>query len=269
MTAETNDKQTLIRFGYIAGSLLAYMIYLFIFGTLIPFYKIGLTIEGIIHFAVSLGLIWFNIRKTPTAIKQIIIAILLSGFAIVMMAFKLEGEALSGYYAIAEYRTARRVLAFVILLIATHIPISADKIPIAKITKTCKVMMWSAILLLDFAVAFPNINFVSQNQTELYIGHKSEWHTGMLPDVYAIRSGGNDFYVISRTDEHVDILHGERYYKGKDYIVGRNTQDTIWIRPFDPNVDTEEVTIENTNQSLTRWQWQYVAWQWVKDLFER
>lgn len=269
MTAEINYKQTLIRFGYIAGSLLAYIIYLFIFGTLIPFHKIGMTIEGILHFTVSLGLIWFNIRETPTAIKQITIAIFLLGFAIAMMAFKLEGEALSGYYAISEYRTVRRVFALVMLLIATHIPISADKIPMAKIAKTSKVLMWSAILLLDFAVAFPNINFVSQNQTELYIGHKSEWRTGMQPDVYAIRSGGNNFYVISRTDEHTDILHGERYYKGKDYIVGRNTQDTIWIRPFDPNVDTDAVTIENTNQSLTRWQWQYVAWQWVKGLFGR
>ena len=267
MTAETNYKQTLIRFGYTAGSLLAYMIYLFTFGILIPFYKTGLTIEGIIHFAVSLGLIWFNIRKTPSAIKQITIAIFLLGFAIVMMAFKLEGEALSGYYAIAEYQTVRRVFAFVMLLIATHIPMSADKIPMAKIAKTSKAMMWSAILLLDFAVAFPNINFVSQNQTELYVGHKSDWHTGMQPDIYAISNGGNDFYVIARTEEHTNILHGGMYHKKGDFVVNRSTQDTIWIRPFNPNIDTNEITIENTNHSLTRWQWQYVAWQWVKGLF--
>lgn len=256
---------------------------------IIPMWLYGTTREGIFHFLLAIGLIGLNLRGYGRPIRHYTLAIYLAGFAMLMLAFKLEGYTW-GPWAVAHelYSTLRHGFAYLCIGIAALLPMFVarfdawnDSLVIVKVGRpkhslkygmklhtnavavVGRVLFHGATLLFVFAIAFPNIGFVTGNDVKLYLNTDA---TPTHTDIYAIgRRDCSVFEVLQADSVDSNTYHKVLYRRPQmaAFLISPSAQDTIWLRMTDP----PHTTIESTNNSLTRWQWQYRAWQWLKEIF--
>ncbi|MBE6213753.1 MAG: hypothetical protein E7131_03625 [Rikenellaceae bacterium] len=261
MTSNTSSKPFFAGYGTLAGTIVLYLVYIATIIVTSPDVWVEVGIDSILLLLVTSGLVWLNIRKSPTPVKQVVFAILWLVYAVMMLLFKLEGESIG--FSFQVYYIGRRIFAFVMILVAAILPLMIKHNPQASIARISKVALWVAVLLIDFAIASPHLYFMERSHTEHYYSMPDDWQVGDDVSEYLIRDYGL-YYLLSRVDKDDEFFRGEKFYKGEDYIVNATTQDTLWIKPHytQPVADKE---LKITHSSFAR----YDLWQNIKRLFGR
>ena len=157
-------KNALVRAAYIVGSLLAVLI-LFIWSPIGDHHK---TLTGIWQFVITLAIIWFNIRKLAKPIKLVRIGMYLFLFAVMMFWYKTEPfprwfyDFPSLWGQSCNYRMMRILCCIGFILLASILPIFLKSTDAPRLAKFGTIWIWTAILILDFAAAMPNIYFTEE-----------------------------------------------------------------------------------------------------------
>lgn len=166
MTLNPTLKKIHVRTAYIVGSLLAVLI-LFIWSPIGEHHK---TLTGIWQFVITLAIIWFNIRKWAKPIQLVTIGMYLFLFAVMMFWYKAEpfprwfydsSDADIGIQ-LYNYRMMRILCCFGFILLASVLPIFFRTSQASYLAPFGKIWIWATILMLDFAVAMPNIYYTDQ-----------------------------------------------------------------------------------------------------------
>ena len=138
-----------------------------------------------------------------------------------------------------------------------------------QLAKFGKIWIWTAILILDFAAAMPNIYFSEQQADKLYMGFREMGDIYKYAPIYAV--GIDDYFnvLIPQDSVHTSFEHYLKVYYERhgNLLIQPETRDTIWIEKGGVWVNPDRQTIENNTSCLMRWQWQYYAWHKVKGLF--
>lgn len=259
MTSNTSSKPFFAGYGTLAGTIILYLVYIATLIVTFPDVWVEVGIDSILLLLVTSGLVWLNIRKSPTPVKQVVFAILWLVYAVMMLLFKFEGKSIGFSFHI--YYIGRRVFTFVMILVAAILPLMIKHNSQASIARVSKVALWVAVLLIDFAIASPHLYFMERSHTEHYYSMPDDWQVGDDVSEYLIRDYGL-YYLLSRVDKDDEFFRGEKFYKGEDYIVNATTQDTLWIKPHytQPVADKE---LKITHSSFAR----YDLWKNIKRLF--
>lgn len=168
-------KNALVRATYIVGSLLAVLI-LFIWSPIGEHHK---TLTGIWQFVITLAIIWFNIRKLAKPIQLVTIGMYLFLFAVMMFWYKTEPfprwfyDFPSLWGQSCNYRMMRILCCIGFILLASILPIFLKSTDAPRLAKFGTIWIWTAILILDFAAAMPNIYFTEEQADKLYMGRKN------------------------------------------------------------------------------------------------
>lgn len=272
-------KNALIRITYIVGSL---VLYLFLFDYPFLFWKEcnfnHYTLTGSWQFAVALAIIWVNIRKLAKSIRLLTIGSYLLVFRGLMFWYKVETLPMlfdftpndCGFFTQqSNYRVLRILCCIGFILLASILPIFFKSTDATRYTRLGKIWIWTAILILDFVAAMPNIYYSDQMPDRLYTGARKIGKNYTC--VYAI--GMNDYPVFSVLLPQDSVRTVQQHYlkvnyeRHGDLLISPETQDTIWIEKGRARPNPYRQTIENNTSCLMRWQWQYYAWHKIKRLF--
>ena len=255
-------KNALVRAAYIVGSLLAVLI-LFIWSPIGEHHK---TLTGIWQFVITLAIIWFNIRKLAKPIQLVTIGMYLFLFAVMMFWYKTEPfprwfyDFPSLWGQSCNYRMMRILCCIGFILLASILPIFLKSTDAPRLAKFGTIWIWTAILILDFAAAMPNIYFTEEQADKLYMGRKMGTAYKYAP-IYAVGIG--DYFnvflpqdSVCSSPEHYLKVHYERH---GNLLIQPETRDTIWIEKGGVWRFRNHQTIENNTSCQMRWQWQYLS----------
>lgn len=273
MTLNSTLKSILVRTLYIVVSPIAYWVLYRVLFLIWPSLEMHTTIDGVWMFAVALAIIWFNIYKLAKPIQLITIGTYLFVFAGLIFWYKTDDISVLGIgendSILSNYLMARLFLCLGFILLASVLPIFLKSTDVPNFAKFGKVWIWTAILILDFVAAMPNIYFSEQQADKLYMGFRKMGDTYQYAPIYAV---GNTYCcdVLIPQDsvytfpEHYLKVYYERH---GDLLIQPETRDTIWIEKGGARLNLNRQTIENNTSCLMRWQWQYYAWHKIKGLF--
>lgn len=155
------------------------------------------------------------------------------------------------------------------ILLASILPIFLKSTDAPRLAKFGTIWIWTAILILDFAAAMPNIYFTEEQADKLYMGCRKMETAYKYAPIYAVGIG-DYFNVLLPQDsvcsspEHYLKVHYERH---GNLLIQPETRDTIWIEKGGVWRFRNHQTIENNTSCQMRWQWQYYAWHKIKGLF--
>lgn len=185
MTLNSTLKSILVRTLYIVVSPIAYWVLYRVLFLIWPSLEMHNTIDGVWMFAVALAIIWFNIYKLAKPIQLITIGTYLFVFAGLIFWYKTDDISVLGIgendSILSNYLMARLFLCLGFILLASVLPIFLKSTDVPNFAKFGKVWIWTAILILDFVAAMPNIYFQS-NRLINYIWVSVKWgtHINML-----------------------------------------------------------------------------------------
>ena len=234
-----------------------------------------LTIRGVSHFVLTLAIVMFNVRRLARPVRQIAVALLVATFAAVMMRYKVE------YLQWWRYREIRIVLGFVFVAmsaVASLLPRLRDMQGI-RLARAGKISLLAAVLMLDFAAAFPNVTFSEYDSEGIYMGY-AKAETG--PDKSrrkSLRTFGyagqywngfndiEDIQVLTPIDAEGRMYESRIYCHAwdSDYMVDTLTRDTIWLHGMWSQPDHKSMV--NIELAALRHQWQYDMWHRLKRFF--
>ena len=272
-------KSIYIRMLYIIVSPIAYyMLYRVLF-LICPSVEIHDTINGVWQFAISLIVIWVNIRQLAKPIQLCVIGTYLLFLAILIFWYKVgtlptrfydSPDANSIRIQLCNYRIMRSFYSVGFILLASILPIFLRTVQVPYLVQFGTIWIWTAILILDFVSAMPNIYYSDQIADRLYIGHRkvgNEW----IP-IYAIGNKNSPIYSVflPQDSTHTDKRHylARFYERQENILIQPETQDTIWIeREGTWWIPDRQIIVENNSDHLMCWQWQYSAWHDIKELF--
>lgn len=266
-------KSILVRTAYIVVSPIAYYVLYRVLFLIWPSLEMHNTFAGIWAFSIAFIIIWFNIRKLAKPIRLLTIGSYLLVFAVIIFWNKtgdMSTLGLSDYdNQISNYFMARIFTCLGFILIASLLPVFLKSTNAPKLTKFGKVWIWTAILILDFTSAMPNIYFTEHQSDRLYMGCRKMGDTYKYAPIYAI---GNTYYCdvlipqdsVYTSPEHYLKVYYERH---GNLLIQPETRDTIWIEKGGVRSNPNRQTIENNTSCQMRWQWQYYAWRKVKEVF--
>ena len=273
MTLNPTLKSILVRTLYIVVSPIAYWVLYRVLFLIWPSLEMHTTIDGVWMFAVALAIIWFNVCKLAKPIQLITIGTYLFVFAGLIFWYKTDDISVLGIgendSILSNYLMARLFSCLGFILLASILPIFLKSTDVPKFAKFGKVWIWTAILILDFVAAMPNIYFSEQQADKLYMGFRKMGDIYKYAPIYAV---GNTYCcdVLIPQDsvytfpEHYLKVYYERH---GDLLIQPETRDTIWIEKGGARLNPNRQTIENNTSCLMRWQWQYHAWHKIKGLF--
>lgn len=185
MTLNPTLKSILVRTLYIVVSPIAYWVLYRVLFLIWPSLEMHTTIDGVWMFAVALAIIWFNVCKLAKPIQLITIGTYLFVFAGLIFWYKTDDISVLGIgendSILSNYLMARLFLCLGFILLASILPIFLKSTDVPNFAKFGKVWIWTAILILDFVAAMPNIYFQS-NRLINYIWVSVKWgtHINML-----------------------------------------------------------------------------------------
>jgi hypothetical protein len=271
MSLNPTLKYVLVKTAYIVGSLLTVLI-------LLIWYPIGehhKTLIGIWQFVITLTIIWFNIRKLAKPIQLVTIGMYLFLFAVIMFWYKTEPfprwfyDFPSSWGQFCNYRMMRILCCIGFILLASILPIFLKSTDAPRLTKFGTIWIWATILMLDFAVAMPNIYFTEEQGDKLYRGFHKMGTVNKYVPIYAVGIG--DYFKVLIPQDSVDTF--PEYYLSVHYerhgnlLIQPEIRDTIWIEKGGARPNPDRKTIENNTSCQMRWQWQYYAWHKIKGIF--
>lgn len=268
MSLNSTLKNVLIRTLYIVGSLFVFILLAMPYS--LPVHK---TLYGIWQLVVALAIIWYNIRKLAKPIQLITIGSYLFVFAGLICWYKVDDMSMLNLWGITwNYRIYERWLILACLgfiLLASVLPIFLKSTNAPKLTKFGKVWIWTAILILDFVAAMPNIYFTEQQADKLYMGLRKMGGMDRYVPIYAVGISDSFGVFIPQDSIYTSPAHYLKVYYERhgNLLIQPETQDTIWIEKGGVWANPNRQTIENNTSCLMRWQWQYYAWHKVKGLF--
>ena len=286
MSLNPTLKSILIRTAYIVGSLLLYLLlfnrpFLFwmewgYYGT--ESYFNHYTLSGIWQFAIALTIIWLNIRKLAKPIRLSVIGTYLFFFAIIIFWYKVESFPFSFDFISDDsgfsfhrdnYRILRIFYCLGFILLTSILPVFLKSTDASKLAKFGIVWIWTAILILDFAAAMPNIYFTEQQADKLYMGFRKMGTVYKYAPIYAVGTGDYFNVLIPQDSVYTSSEHYLKVYYERhgDLLIQPETRDTIWIEKGGVWANPNRQTIENNTSCQMRWQWQYYAWHKIKGLF--
>ena len=279
-------KKILVRTAYIVGSLLLYLLLFnrpFLFWMEWGYYGDEsycnhYTFSGLWQFAIALAIIWLNIRKLAKPIRLSVIGTYLFFFAIIIFWYKVESFPFSfdfisddcGFsFHKGNYRILRIFYCLGFILLASILPIFFKSTAMPQLAKFGKIWIWTAILILDFAAAMPNIYFSEQQADKLYMGFREMGTVYKYAPIYAVGTGDYFNVLIPQDSVYTSSEHYLKVYYERhgDLLIQPETRDTIWIEKGGVRLNPNRQTIENNTSCLMRWQWQYYAWHKIKGLF--
>ena len=166
MTLNPTLKSILVRTLYIVVSPIAYWVLYRVLFLIWPSLEMHTTIDGVWMFAVALAIIWFNVCKLAKPIQLITIGTYLFVFAGLIFWYKTDDISVLGIgendSILSNYLMARLFLCLGFILLASILPIFLKSTDVPNFAKFGKVWIWTAILILDFVAAMPNIYFSEQ-----------------------------------------------------------------------------------------------------------
>lgn len=268
-------KNALIRTGYIVGSLAAYIIIMRYLGHLE--FEADLewkfSLYAIVRFVVPLLLVWLNVRKLAKPVRLGFMALFVLAYTSVIFTRKVEPTMWNRYY------TALYIVGLAFVTLATLLPIWLRNVQAKRLSKCSKVLMWAAVLLMDFAVAMPEIWYYDSWTDGVYVGSnivdKSASHSMKLP-VYGFASetlwdvlGSVDVNVMTPDSLGTYTSRVYRHAWETNYMVDTLARDTIWIYEYDTRYDPDRKTMTNIELMHLHRQWQYRMWHRLKRMFNK
>lgn len=266
-------KNALIRTGCIVGSLAAYIIIMRYLGHL-EFeadYEWQFSLYAIVRFVVPLLLVWLNVRKLAKPVRLGFTALFVLTYAATIFWQKAEPVAWNRYF------TNLVIVGLVFVTLATLLPIWLRNVQAERLSKFSKVLMWTAVLLMDFAVAMPEIWYYDSWTDGVYVGSnivdKSASHSMKLP-VYGFASetlwdvlGSVDINVMTPDSLGAYTSRVYRHAWETNYMVDTLARDTIWIYEYDMRYDPDRKTMTNIELMHLHRHWQYRMWHRLKWFF--
>ena len=262
-------KNALVRTGCIVGSLAVY-IKIMQHLEYLEFeadFEWQCTLYAIVRFGVPLLLVWLNVRKLAKPIRLGFTALFVLAYTAVIFTRKVEPTMWSRYY------TALYIVGLGFVTLATLLPIWLRNVQAERLSKFSKVLMWTAVLLMDFAVAMPCIWSVDSATYGVYVGRVRVTNTKhRTAYAFATESfwGFNDIVDVNvMTPDSLGAYTNRVYCHAWDsgYMVDTLTRDTIWICEYGLRYDPSRKTMENIELMHLHHHWQYDMWHRLKRFF--
>ena len=248
-----------------AASVAAYMVAVIIFKDMLFCCRLDnhATIRGILHFVLTLAIVLVNTRRLARPIRRITMALLIAAFAVVVMRYKVE------YMSLAQYREVRIIVGLVFVVVSAVellFPILRREQP-GWLARTGKLMLLAAVLMLDFAAAFPNVAFAESDSEGVYISLTRNADKRLLQTYAFTVDRDNTFEkvnVLTPTDS-IGLTYKcavYQHYMNDDFMVDTLARDTIWLHGIWSKPGRK--SMGNIELSALRHQWQYDMWHRLK-----
>lgn len=265
-------KNALVRTGCIVGSLAVY-IKIMQHLEYLEFeadFEWQWTLYAIVRFVVPLLLVWLNVRKLAKPIRLGFTALFVLAYTAVIFTRKVEPTMWIRYY------TALYIIGLAFVTLATLLPIWLHNVQAERLSKCSKVLMWTAVLLMDFAVAMPCIWSVDSATYGVYVGKVRVTNTKRRT-AYAFATessfgGFNDIVDVNVMTPDSLGAYTNRVYRhawDSDYMVDTLTRDTIWIYKYDTRYDSSRKMMTNIELIHLYRHWQYDMWHRLKRMVNK
>lgn len=269
-------KKIVVRCLYIVGSLVAYRLALRSVETISPTFEAGHpTLKFASLMLLAAWIIWVNVRKLSPSVKRFVFGGFFLGLALLVGAWKTGCITNSVGYPIHDYYFDQLVYwGGLGVLLASLLPIVCKQKSTHR-TILSNICFWTAILLLDFVVAMPNIWEDEQIYKCLYHNYAKKIYFVKTPRVCTILYGQDSLK--SRCDENT------RFYSVDYYLT--NCSDHLWISDGGDSIyltqglnyyeitrpSGESFNVCNGSTRDVEWYatncWQYNAWWKLKSVF--
>ena len=268
-------KSVLIRLLKIAARVVASIIAFMLMMTLVNAIRYpGTTLWGILLFVVTLTIILVNMWRVTQPVKLLAVALYFAAVATVVMWHKLE------YTWWGPYRQTILMTNIIAVLLSAFMPLLRG-LKAERFARTGKIALLAAVLILDFAAAFPNVSFTEYDSEGMYMGIINVEATPDSPRGKRLRTFGyaahywngfNDIeniQVLTPVDAEGQMYECRTYRHAwdSDYMVDTLTRDTIWLHGMWSKPGHK--SMENLELAALRHQWQYDMWHRLKSIFKR
>ena len=231
----------------------------------------GTTITGVLLFVVTLAIMLVNTRQVAQPIRLTAVALYVAAVAAVMMWHKLE------YTWWGPYRQILVISSLIAVLLSAFMPLLRG-VKAERFARAGKIALLAAVLMLDFAVAFPNVSY---NSDGMYMGTIDVEATPDSPRGKRLRTFGyaaqqwnwfndiEDIQVLTPVDAEGRMYESRIYRHAWDseFMVDTLTRDTIWLHGMWSKPGHK--SMENLELAALRHQWQYDMWHRLKSIFKR
>lgn len=234
----------------------------------------GTTLWGVLLFAATLTIILVNMRRVTQPIKLTAVALYIATVATVVMWHKLE------YTWWGPYRQTVLMTNIIAVLLSAFMPLLRG-LKAEWFARAGKIALLAAVLMLDFAVAFPNVSFTEYDSEGMYMGVANVEAGPDSPRGKRLRTFGyagqrwygfndiEDIQVLTPVDADGRMYESRIYRHAWDseYMVDTLTRDTIWLHGMWSKPGHR--SMENIELAALRHQWQYDMWHRLKQFFNK
>lgn len=286
-------KKIFIRIGCVVGSLYAYVFLMRIIDFsefFIADYEWQFSLCEIARFVVPLLLVWLNMRKLSKPIRSGITALFALCYATSVFKQRIEPEVLNFFFI------NLKIVGFVFIALASLLPIWLKDKQVDHLAVCSKIAVWTAVIWMSFAVAFPEIKFddfrsqgaytgiITMKNGRLYLANKDDstdidkqpYQQRVFAFVSDWRRFGYDgtyqiVQVMIPTDSTCREYRSRayRHIRGEDFMINEMDRDTIWLREGGAIYNPDHNTMENIELIALRRHWQYRVWQQITKTFGR
>ena len=234
----------------------------------------GTTITGVLLFVVTLAIMLVNTRQVAQPIRLTAVALYVAAVAAVMMWHKLE------YTWWGPYRQILVISSLIAVLLSAFMPLLRG-VKAERFARAGKIALLAAVLMLDFAVAFPNVSFTEYDSEGMYMGVVNVEAGPDSPRGKRLRTFGyagqhwdgfndaEDIQVLTPVDAEGRMYESRTYRHvwDSDYMVDTLTRDKIWLHGIWSKPGHK--SMGNIELAALRHQWQYDMWHRLKRMFNK
>ena len=283
-------KKILIRTGCVVGSLCVYgfLMHKIDYMEIMVEYDRYFIFCEIARFVIPLLLVWLNMRKLSKPIRSGIMALFVLNYATCIFQQRIDPKALNLFFMNLEN------VGFVFIALASLLPIWLKDKQVDRLAVCSKIAVWTAVIWMSFAVAFPEIKFddfrsqgaytgiITMKNGRLYLANKDDSTDIDKPPyqqrVFAFVSNWRRFgydgtyqtvQVMIPTDSTCREYRSRAYrrIRGEDFMINERDRDTIWLREGGAIYNPDHNTMENIELIALRHHWQYRVWQQLRTMF--
>lgn len=268
-------KSVLIRVLKIAASVVASIVAFTFIMTLVNKIRYpGTTLWGVLLFVVTLTIILVNMRRVIQPIKLSAVALYIAAVAAIIMWHKLE------YTWWGPYRRMLIIPSLIAVPLSAFMPLLRG-VKAERFARAGKISLLAAVLMINFAAAFPNVSFTEYDSEGMYMGIINVEASPDSPRGKRLRTFGyagqrwygfndiEDIQVLTPVDAEGRMYESRTYRHAwdSDYMVDTLTRDTIWLHGMWSKPGHR--SMENIELAALRHQWQYDMWHRLKQFFNK